>query len=702
MNQNTEQVYKDNWSDVEEIINEELDEQLTEKAKKYNMTARHVKTLIYKICTDKQVAEFTRRIEESDFDANIFHDMDSIRITRKKLKSIAGEPVDFIPFDDQLKQYEKIDKPQKKRLKVGHDKRGKRKTKPNPADDVLPQVTYFGDQKQLPTFPSPSNVVVHTGSGTDQSRLTNAGSFPTLNRGSITHTEAFKGNHLNTVDALGAFNSEEQTDKDPDDELWLEWLAEFKNPQKTDGDHNDETDEDFKFTYDELDKEDDEEFRTDRAVNVSNREIRLLFDELEKDEIGLCVTKNRVDAKTADDLPAITQEERQIIAAQLQQHIQLLVQLYMICTHHNLSGSRQALYFIKEIFEHTPNISSNTSENENIVSIFTHTNINEAMKVVELWEHLLTDVVSPVVFGESPANNLTPNSNIFLGSFLQIDCWMNFKHPILAVKMMSFILTQPFFSYFPNLLPSHGLYFSDQTGLCTDIDEGLIILENDFNNYRVRFSKAETYLLIMGYFQYGEDFIRIYKNMLPTREANRLKGRFRWLLQNPQKMDFEIKMILMRGYVDFESIKLPLVSDTPRNVLMAQKEPLLFDKESGDFEPYWCELVRDKKHWLMHSINFDFITDQTARTKLQTEALHALNTGKSVLIPQHLILKRNSEFDTNITYDAETGQAKQSLVSLKCPNPHPLYNLSSAFNTLEEAYKKMPFFYSSEMKMDVG
>lgn len=611
--------------DYEDIVNRELDNELLAKARKFNMTSRHVKDIIYRVCSNKDLLDFARRIAGNDRKSK------TDRLTRTKLRKTG-----FPPNNDFNPQ--------------------------NSGNDQIPTEVdidgYYGE--------ADSDSISENSDYTDsETKLENEGN---------------------------------ERDERDDHSVWLKWLAEMRQPDIPIREEIEENDEDYYCHLDDL-EEDEEEFRDDKAVVISNREIKLLLDELDREEVDFCVTKSRIDLENnPEEFPVISAEDRENITAQLQQHVIILVQMYIISTSYKLKepASRQAMYFLNEIFQFTP---SEGKDYTKTISLFAKSNIFQAMETISRWDRILYERHIPLIFGSSPENGWRVNYNINLASNLEVTCWTSFRFPPLSNRIMAFFITQPLFALYPSLLPACGIHIFSQNQInISDLDMGLTSSMNyDFNNFKIKFSPAENYLLLMGYLQFGDNFELIEKNMLPSRMWQRIKFRFRFLLQNPQKMDIDLRMMLMRGHVDINTMNCPLVKDS---AVISRSLTLLSTADLPDFTPPWVNLLKDRKHWNSISVNYDYLENQTVKIQYQNEALSALNIGNSILIPENIVFKNNTQLEPPQYEDCKI-PAKNSVMTDPNLRTCSLYDLKNDRYNLEQAYCKMAYLRAKEVKTDV-
>ncbi|KAF0992036.1 hypothetical protein HZS_619 [Henneguya salminicola] len=671
------------------IKNEESDfnldeEELIERAKSYKMTAKHVKSLIFNVCTDPNVVDFAvKSADKSEDLLEKWLPTSNIRITRNALKSTGCYNLKDKKLEEQFNEENDPDylPPQlEDNLKIPED-----------------------DRKEIP--PQPEVISFRTRS------------HPFFDNTPITPLEA----NLETKMDEDLPPEKLPDNLDPDEIEWLKWLTEFKTSGRTQlklldfkiADNIDDQDEDFKLTYEDLDQEDEEEYRDDKAVIVSHREIQMLLNELEDEEIDFCIVKNRPQLilnaycslfNRSDELNQmlITKDDEDQIVSHIQQYIQLLVQMYMLGTFYNenAEAAKHAKYFLDEISYFTPSsiqtpqLSHPDRNSERTpLRVFKQSNIAEALKVIKDWDDVIGGLYTSVLFGASPANSMTHNTDINYASTLKIIDWSDFKFPPLPIKMMNFFLIENFFSLYPSIIPTTGLKLSTTDSFQyykkTDA-RAYNYLETYSDRFPIpknlKFSHSENLLLMIGYFQFGEDYVKIHLNSLPTRLPSRIRSKFRYMLQNPSTMGLNMKMMLMRGYFDTSCIDsneiTETISDVPRECLARrQDDPIP--------APAWVNLARNPKYWKMTPITYEYINDSDIKSMAINTAITASSNKIGLaLIPSECLIVRNSQFDINLLYQKNINKSRQNILSMSLSDL-PLYDLGDANTLLEKIYKNI-------------
>uniref|UniRef100_A0A6B2G2J2 GON-4-like protein (Trinotate prediction) n=1 Tax=Myxobolus squamalis TaxID=59785 RepID=A0A6B2G2J2_MYXSQ len=508
-------------------------------------------------------------------------------------------------------------------------------------------------------------------------------------------------------------NAEPSRPVDPDDFEWIKWLSEFKSSDFIPNENLDDLDEDFTFTYDDMDQEDDEEYREDKAVLVTDREVKMMLNALEEEEIDFCIKKNRPRflSNSLNNFPSITEEDEQILIAHTQQYVQLLVQIYMFGTFYKeLSESAaDAKNYLREIHQYTPNsllneyLGSENDENEfKPLTIFSHSNIFEAMRTVEKWDEVVRGIYTPVLFGNPPGDDhaQAPKTDFHFASILTIKNWKHFNFPPLPIKMMAFFLMEKYFAVYPCIIPTCGLKFVNSrcSSHFSNVNYGIYgyLNNSEFSkeNQRIKFSKTELFLLIMGYFQFGENYLKIHLNVLPTRLPKRIKSKFRYMIQNPSRMNYDVKMMLMRGHVNISLIHCDDIVEIPSQIPVKCLARAL---EKSLSAPSWINFAMEYHCWKPMFINYNSIKNTDSRANIMNTAIVATAASSPALIPNECFIVRNTQFDIDkCSKNAFKGNIEENC-DFKFEAPGVNESTRSSLNTL---YDKIGSYYSAELKID--
>ncbi|XP_065662276.1 GON-4-like protein isoform X3 [Hydra vulgaris] len=375
---------------------------------------------------------------------------------------------------------------------------------------------------------------------------------------------------------------------DPDEIIWKNWLADFMKPIKALNDTNDEQDEDFNYMAANVDEENEmeEELRNDKATRVTQKELQELFNELllgyshqnlaesiNSEETFYTNNLAKIDTipitEVAEDL-YITFEQRQHIIAQMQQHVQLLTQIYMLsCTNSSLKNETQ---ICKQYIEELALFHRKATENS----------INNV-------GHIQSDLSSFCVPGILDAHRIIKELDI--SSIEPPKVHFRAKNPVYEVSktVAEILCKEPYFSTFIELLPEIGM--SEQKR-----DRNAY----EFSSQRVRFSKFEDHLLAMGLEQFKRrgKYDLISKHMLPTRTSRQLRCRVKNLLSR-NEISNPVAVYWRDGYLPNipvnDTIKVPREISTislyklPRRVWQGRLVPKWFNNN-------WREILINNKN----------------------------------------------------------------------------------------------------------
>ncbi|XP_043471521.1 GON-4-like protein isoform X2 [Leptopilina heterotoma] len=368
-------------------MEEEIERQLDAKAAKINLTATNVKNILRHVITNEQVRAMVRRRlnKSTDDDGMVFEP----KLTRSKAKELGalGQPnipwpstpvktasaevqvliEEELPEDSSDEEYDpdkdlqSDDDDKEADNSIGSDVDSQPSTPATPLNDSLSQEAKIDTQYdsegvfKIPEIPHVPTEEESIGQRT-RSKLC-------LSETPLEYIEqAFIPPDITT----------DMYDHDCDlDEDYRNFLKDFTQPlpQEVNVEDDPEADPEYDFFGDETELLDKEEFRMDRAVNISRKEVNNLMDELleyaneyahthsTEKEIGSQETPKKkkstdyvnppietnhlnspielISVLSNADLPKIVSiEQRQLLNIQLRQHIQLMSQQFLMCYKH--------------------------------------------------------------------------------------------------------------------------------------------------------------------------------------------------------------------------------------------------------------------------------------------------------------------------------------------------------------------------------
>uniref|UniRef100_A0A7M5WTZ7 Uncharacterized protein n=1 Tax=Clytia hemisphaerica TaxID=252671 RepID=A0A7M5WTZ7_9CNID len=371
----------------EEIDWKKLEQVLEESAQKANLTAVNVKSILHHILRDKRVIDYAQDIADS-VPLPETKVTEATKMTRSKAKLFGQQPlltalettkpksILDLEFSDSSSDDEDF--------QPGHDTEASQ-TSDDDMTDRLSDITADARSPRVLTTPKPelnnSLQVIDEGQ-----IMVGAVSTPISKDDLIaSRTRSRCPMEDVTVEDLEAlFNPPDfeptsfvPEDLDADELIWQGWLVGLTKPEKSVlNDTNDDDKDDEDFNYMEATAEEEieieEELRDDRATRITQKELQGLFNELllgydqdamdNYDELiqELCEEQpqsqsNRFevpcDSMEAADGLVLTYQMRQQMTAQLQQHVQMLSQVYMLsCTHSWLRNeTHQCKQYIEEL-----------------------------------------------------------------------------------------------------------------------------------------------------------------------------------------------------------------------------------------------------------------------------------------------------------------------------------------------------------------
>ncbi|XP_012563928.2 GON-4-like protein isoform X2 [Hydra vulgaris] len=658
-------------SDEYEIDWEKLEEELEESAAKANLTAINVKSILRHVLSDKRVLEYAQNAA-----GNSCNDIISkAKLTRSKAKLI-GQPPLGLPSMETTK-------PTFLDLNFPETSSSDEEYKPQDDDDlsqVSEEESLYSDATFETSSPSQkASTPIHNlneelsdtgvsdaGNITDSSEVINnvidndkesvfkVPAVPTDTRVCSSSCEEqialrtrskypMQDIEVQEIEAMFQPPDSDALDfsvkdlDDPDEIIWKNWLADFMKPIKALNDTNDEQDEDFNYMAANVDEENEmeEELRNDKATRVTQKELQELFNELllgyshqnmaesiNSEETFYTNNLAKIDAipitEVAEDL-YITFEQRQHIIAQMQQHVQLLTQIYMLsCTNSYLKNETQ---ICKQYIEELALFHRKATENS----------INNV-------GHIQSDLSSFCVPGILDAHRIIKELDV--SSIEPPKVHFRAKNPVYEVSktVAEILCKEPYFSTFIELLPEIGM--SEQKR-----DKNAY----EFSSQRVRFSKFEDHLLAMGLEQFKRrgKYDLIAKHMLPTRTSRQLRCRVKNLLSR-NEISNPVAVYWRDGYLPNipvnDTIKLPREISTislyklPRRVWQGRLVPKWFNNN-------WREiLINSKNNIVTNGKNDGFESEYHNKSALPE------STVTSQVVTSQVVTSQNREpaVDSNL------------------------------------------------------
>ncbi|XP_033111775.1 GON-4-like protein [Anneissia japonica] len=328
-------------------------------------------------------------------------------------------------------------------------------------------------------------------------------------------------------------------DSDCEDKEWKEWLKDLYKDKK-DNELNDtfddeQNDPDFNFMANEEEVIDTEETRTDRAVRVSKKELNVLLDELlesyggetgwnepfevpqvdyhtQKTVAGMLSNKP-ANTQAVPKVPIkvvliVTPEERLQLTQQMQQHVQLLCQMYLLGRgdkNYNMEAN-QAKMFLNELAmlggitlqKESSEVDTNNQPFQSDNS-FIASNLRGALEIVNNWndEKRESPTNSTEKRGKKKQEHATCSTELYYNS----------KPVPNDAKIV--LMSSTVFMY-PELLPHCGLkYQATNKPTFVDSEDNLIVLGLQ------QFDKLDT------------KFRLIQKHMVPSKTVKQIQARIK-------------------------------------------------------------------------------------------------------------------------------------------------------------------------------
>ncbi|XP_068694172.1 uncharacterized protein [Montipora foliosa] len=323
-------------------------------------------------------------------------------------------------------------------------------------------------------------------------------------------------------------------DMDFEDIEWQRWLQGLVNSTDDVCVEEDHDDTEYNFMAEANQKEEKEEYRNDRAVRITQKEVNELLDELLKDydnnddtffldddgeELSyLDMLNSRTGSE--ENIRLFSSEQLETLNEQLQQHTQLLTQIYLMAREDD-SLSKEAdlthryVIELKGFQERASNAELIRGLGDGMVhaSAFSFPGLERAVEVVESNFERKRRTPSPRKCTTPKKDPKTPTKNS-----RRIRRSDDELLPPLSDTNMQLIATNQNVFRFVELLPHHSLL--PRTG---DTPKRM-------NGLRVKFSEAEDNLLALGMKQLGKKWQLIQEHLLPVKSPKQLQIRCKNLL----------------------------------------------------------------------------------------------------------------------------------------------------------------------------
>ncbi|KAL4239657.1 Paired amphipathic helix repeat [Mactra antiquata] len=572
---------EDKWEIVEDEISTDFDNKLEDKSTKFSLSAMNVKSIIHKIVTNENVVEMVRKaVQEEIVENDIKFEP---KMTRSKLKEIEAKGqfhsnwglsprkkrVSPIFLDMELPEDEEDDEDFNPDKHVGESDEDSESLHSSYIGSPLPSTP----TRSLPTTPTLSSNLPKTLTRTTPSNDENSSqsflspmgpplqtTVPKSNPRHCSLGQKFREamekdaqqeeeeliarrtrskyslNDCSILDLEANFVAPDITpdmyDTTCDDTDWRDFLTGFILPEEiitsTVGDIDDpENDPEYDYIGDSNTVEvDDEDYRNDRAVKVSRKEVNELLDDILSSEMetDLLDDQYKINIKSQSEkivldsnkkkqkvyqkslISEIGDYERRQIDDQLRKHVQQLAQTYVMVQ----NGNKEHVEYgerVKSLLIELDTLGKKTVEQDGM-STFTVCNLQSALSLVndETWLNI------PELSDEDKDRlNAIP-----------------YKYdvqtlPSFSYQQINVMWNSPVFM-FPELLP-HGGFFK------------AVDIKKDRAN--VKFLEAEDNLLAMGIAQFNhlkkesKDYIRRF--MLPCKTRKQIEIRIKNLKSTAAK-----------------------------------------------------------------------------------------------------------------------------------------------------------------------
>eukprot|EP00795_Rhopilema_esculentum_P006233 gene6233-11645_t len=544
-----EEEREDALTDVANELAEKID------AKKISLSAANVKSILHHLLTDKLLVEFTQRValDASDNDIQASNELGlETRITRSiwrkgKTGDSKLQPKFFetdLAEDSEDEEYH----PEKENSMAPSDDESVTTNFSDQPSPFLPRtpdsVTASHKEKEsleggsaVSQRLSYSDVVIEEGVSQDRtfkvpatppsaSKQKHDGDFDKetiayRTRSKISMRELSLDALTETLTppdydpALYDFRKPEELD--PDDLEWQSWLSNLFRQDELD-ESMEENDEDFNFmaTEEEFDKE---EFRTDKGVRITHKELEGLLDGI-LDDFGDNIKDQSTILKFVIPKVSLTAEQKLQLIAQLQQHVQLLTQSYILSYKDELlvKENNESKELLQELARFKDAVDGDENLRNN--SAYCMPGLPGAIRIINTIEEqselekILAEKNAMPIYREA----FEPRR----GKRIVVDI-----PPKIALKIFS----EPFFLTYPELLPHQGILATER------------LQELSKENARLKFFRCEDNLLAMGLAQFGKNYDMIAKHLLPIATPKQLYTRAKNLVSKREDDNNPVKVL---------------------------------------------------------------------------------------------------------------------------------------------------------------
>lgn len=284
-------------SDSNQSLNESFDRELEQKAEKNNLTATNVKSILKTVFCNEHVSNmFSRIVNDETLQAIDFEDF--TRFTRSKARAQQNEhncgnkTIDFLDEEeDDDDEY-----------------------KPTEDEDDADDITEPDDECKSELDESRDSTFTEQSEDDLISKRTR----------SKYHIEVDPGDTLQLPDVTGDLYCNENDEIDEDWKHFLNSLYDDNAIKVTDEEIEENNDPEYDAFQDLEDLYDEWDYRDDKAVKVSTKELTLLAEENSFDSFGF-------DAEIVKAEEIFLPDQIKFLFKQLHQHVQLLAQHYIQC-----------------------------------------------------------------------------------------------------------------------------------------------------------------------------------------------------------------------------------------------------------------------------------------------------------------------------------------------------------------------------------